>query len=825
MALKRKTDLLDLDLLMLVEDSVWFTEFINSTNYGDVNKNNWRKDEFKLRPYQREIMTDKTNNVVISGGRAIGKCQPRSSKIFTTDGWKPIGELRKLPYFTTYAITPDKQYVQRRATITQDVKTFAYEVTTESGEIFLGNANHPVLTPQGYRLISDLELGDYVAKVVKLPTDHCVRTTYQWHELRLMAYFFFNKSIEPRFNSIREEIDYAAKQIFCSVREYNNGIYLWNLLGNFAKHPLKALFPTKKRLSWLFFETLESIKVFIEAFFAQHGYLSRRDVYVDSSQLLARDLQQLFQYFGIETKIDKRRLIIVDVDLFWQVFKPVGVEVTNIVRRTPFERINENMRWDAIKSIRVKKKTEMFAVHVYKDETYIGDNVVMHNSIVLENLLIWEVVNSDIAFRQTHESLLITQNQSQLTPVLDKFIQRFLQSPLLKGYVNKINRSLGTLDFGAGSITHRLYARIGGSNEQSNVIGIHVNKVRMDEAQMIMLPTYHQLTPAINQWEPDHQQLCTGVHNGLRNGVLYFLDRRSNFKKYRIPSPNNPYFSHDDYLNMIKQCGGEDTDLFLQLVLAQPGSAAFSVINRDRMLILPAEFHSYSYSNTDVNKGLSYKDVLQLPKLPDVKMIAGIDTGFADPTIIQIFGLEKNSWRVLSRYTLKRIDFPVQEEIIDWICSHYAINTIGLDVGAGGGGSTIFQSLSTRDQYKRKKYSERIIPINFGDLIAVADVNGDVINAPIKTQAGIDLTIAVEQQTIAFSEFDTEGINELERLAKQRSPNGYDRYFIINTRGTSKADDDHIFASYVCFLTALRKESIIVPQTTIGRALITTTRY
>lgn len=135
---------------------------------------------------------------------------------------------------------------------------------------------------------------------------------------------------------------------------------------------------------------------------------------------------------------------------------------------------------------------------------------------------------------------------------------------------------------------------------------------------------------------------------------------------------------------MIKQCGGEESDLFLQLVLAQPGSAAFSVINKDRMRLVPDEFYSYKFTNIDTAKNRDYKDVLLLPRLPEVKLIAGIDTGFADPTIIQLFGLEKNSWRALVRYTLRRIDFPVQEEIIDWICTHYNINTIGIDVGAGG---------------------------------------------------------------------------------------------------------------------------------------------
>lgn len=510
MALKQKVDQSDLELLMVLEDPVWFTEFINNTNYGDPNKNNWRKGEpFKLRPYQRELITDKSKNIVVSGGRAIGKCQPASAKVFTIDGWKTLGQLKNTAYFTTYAITPDNQFIQRRSIITRDVPAVVYNISTLSGESFSGNRNHPILTPHGYRLIRDLRVGDRVAKIIKLPTDHCVRDTHQWHELRLMGYFALTDSIQPKFKAIREEIEFCAPKLFCAVSEIPKGIYLRNILGNFAKHPMSFIRPKRSRLSWLFFEKLENIKTFLEAMFSQHAYLSRYKITLPCTKKYAQDLKQLLLYFGIETNYKEGIFHVVDTDTFWQTFSLVGVSIGKITKRVDFDKINENMRWDVITSIEKGKQVPMYAVHVYKDETYIGDGIAMHNSIVLENKLIWEIVNTDIAFNQTHESLLITQNQSQLTPVLDKLIQRFLQSPLLKGFVKKINRSLGTLDF---SLAHRLYARIAGSNEQSNVIGLHVNKLRMDEAQMVMLPTYHQLNPTLNVWEPDYQQLYTGVN-------------------------------------------------------------------------------------------------------------------------------------------------------------------------------------------------------------------------------------------------------------------------------------------------------------------------
>lgn len=190
-----------------------------------------------------------------------------------------------------------------------------------------------------------------------------------------------------------------------------------------------------------------------------------------------------------------------------------------------------------------------------------------------------------------------------------------------------------------------------------------------------------------NIGEQNAQQLYTGVHNGMRNMVLFQLDQKSpSFKKYRIPSPNNPYFTYQDWIDAIKRYSGEDTDLFQQLVLAKPGSASFSVINRDAMILLPVPFYSYRYTSSDKAKGKAYKDVLQLPKLfkNHEGVILGIDTGFVDPTVIQLFVKENNVWRVFARWKLTRIEFPEQEEIIDWIATAYQVGRIGLDVGAGG---------------------------------------------------------------------------------------------------------------------------------------------
>lgn len=216
--------------------------------------------------------------------------------------------------------------------------------------------------------------------------------------------------------------------------------------------------------------------------------------------------------------------------------------------------------------------------------------------------------------------------------------------------------------------------------------GLHVPKIIIDEGQLYMHTAYTQLLPALNQWERNIQLFAAGVPNGLQNSALYITSVKTpRFKWYRVPSPNNPYFSKEDYLDALRRYGGEESNEFQQLVLGKHGQAALSVISRDQMTQLPYEFYTFRYQDADNARGKSFKDILDRPLLKEYDaLVAGIDTGFTDPTIISVLGQKKGIWYYLLRYKLQRILFPMQEEIIDWLDNFYKFDKIAIDAGAGG---------------------------------------------------------------------------------------------------------------------------------------------
>ncbi len=328
--------------------------------------------------------------------------------------------------------------------------------------------------------------------------------------------------------------------------------------------------------------------------------------------------------------------------------------------------------------------------------------------------------------------------------------------------------------------------------------------------QIFPIAAFTQLGPTYNSWEPNSNQLFCGVPNGIREGnVLYMVDQRfPKFKKYRIPAHQNPYYTYQDDRENLLRYGGEDSDDYKHLVLGQHGDPAFSIIPRDKIITEPFEFWSHRYSQTDKHAGKSYKTVLSLHKLPTNKtetLVLAVDTGYADPTVAQVIGKDKNGiWRTFVRYRLTRIPFPEQADIIDWLDSFYNFNVICIDLGAGGGGIGVSQDLQSSRFHKSKKYERRIHGVRFADYLDSGETSGGV---PMKTQAksfaGQELARTITEGNMIFSEIDMEGVSQMERVAYQRRSDGTNQYFVLSDRGTGKSGDDHIFASYVVFILTL----------------------
>ncbi len=844
MALKEKSlDEASLALLEVIEDPIWFSEWMRSTNNGEINKRLHAQKEWVYRWYQKDLLTDKSKHIVLTGGRAIGKCQSGKAKVYTDQGYKKISELLPNKYFNAYCLDENMQLVVRRASVMYDKSAALYSLETESGRVIEATLYHPVLTQQGYKFLRHIKIGTKIGVVTKLP-DMPYQAMFNWHEMRYLGYVFLTPWIgaqiplKCRYKKQEAELKVLADHYNAYIhtnedktielRRYNRYLrhkFNWVLDEIGVRNKEVTFIPDRIKR-----EPNESIRIFLESLFSMWADFTQTSVSITANyNRLADDLQELLLRFGIESKIEKveskYKITLTDYRAyyrFWNIFSIPGVAVGKLELPPISDDFNEHIRYETVtRKWKSKLRTDVYAVYVHNHNNYISDNVYVHNSLILEDKIIFEAVNNDIEFPVTPERLLTTANKAQLILTLGKLINRLTTSPLLKHYLqNKVNKADGTLTFPVRNPPFILHTRIAGDGE-GNMVGMHLPRATIDEAQIFPMRAFTQLMPAINTWEPNTQQLHAGVPSGLRTSVLYYLDQKSDkYKKYRIPAHNNPYYTREDDIDNIKRYGGENTDEYLQLVLGRHGAAAFQVLSRDDIKTEAFDFYSFRFSNADKNKGQTYQSALQRPDTPSSlqAIVAAIDTGFVDPTIVSILGLDaRGIWRTYVRYRLTRIDFPEQEKFIDWLDDVYRFTKIGIDIGPGGNGASILQGLMTRDDYRSKRYKDRVYGYNNTEHIVIGtNEHGEEIKQDAKGVATELLVKNLQTKRIVFSELDIEAIAELEKLAKQKGVSGIDRYFILSDTGKSRGNEDHVYASYVVFSLLTREPMITKRKKKLG---------
>lgn len=122
-------------------------------------------------------------------------------------------------------------------------------------------------------------------------------------------------------------------------------------------------------------------------------------------------------------------------------------------------------------------------------------------------------------------------------------------------------------------------------------------------------------------------------------------------------------------------------------------------------------------------------------------------------------------------------------------------------------GAGIMHNLIYRDEYASKKYNNRMVGIQMKQHVATGyDENENEINQESKAVAAEELVKRIQAGLIRISEVDFETLSQLERVAKQKRSDGKDTYFIMSEKGTAKSNDDHIFASFICFAFIVRDE-------------------
>ena len=265
-----------------------------------------------------------------------------------------------------------------------------------------------------------------------------------------------------------------------------------------------------------------------------------------------------------------------------------------------------------------------------------------------------------------------------------------------------------------------------------------------------------------------------GCCDGRLDTPYYELDRKSKKfknKRFHISRLMEPYFNQDDKLNLIQTFGSENSNDYLQQVLAQHGEPSWSVwpeqairacIDKEEVKagtgILKNHIDFITISAKDYALAGTPQVFLQHLRIPKgtSDVILAIDAGYSEPTCILPFMHINHRWHL---YTIiELIDRMIpddQTEVIDYIADFFNAQMIPIDCSSADG-RAVASSLQNpkREEYVNKNYKDRVIWVEFQKYFEVGKKFNEKKQEeePIKEKVK-DKTTTVLRQMFANQDF------------------------------------------------------------------------
>jgi hypothetical protein len=314
------------------------------------------------------------------------------------------------------------------------------------------------------------------------------------------------------------------------------------------------------------------------------------------------------------------------------------------------------------------------------------------------------------------------------------------------------------------------------------------------------------MQPDLNTFTNGHREIVTGVPTGLREkNVLFNVDQvADNYSKHRVSAYDNPRVTDKDIENYKEQYGGEDSEDFIHYVLGQHGQPVFALFDRNLFKIedypvLRLEIDGLKTDNT--SELFTQIETFPVVTEKNYGVFMGIDLGYTEPTAISIYYIDgSEKIRFHGRIKLTKVQYPMQEKIIDILTRKFDPFIIGMDEGQSG--KSVRQHLIEEPQYKNKLYKDIIMPIDFSSWTSMGiDSNGDEVKMKTKPFTVSLLQQFTNNHRIVFSSTDPDMIIELERMTYSKNPNGDISYKTLTERG-GKRGEDHFTSALLCGIAA-----------------------
>ncbi len=231
------------------------------------------------------------------------------------------------------------------------------------------------------------------------------------------------------------------------------------------------------------------------------------------------------------------------------------------------------------------------------------------------------------------------------------------------------------------------------------------------------------------------------------------------------------------------------------------GKPVFALFDRNQM-----EISNYPVYKMVLDGSVYYDNLVEyveklkiFPGLPDkgTECLFGIDLGYTEPTAINILYVDKQDrLKFHGRIRLNKVNYFIQEKIIDFLDSKFKPFIIGIDEGSAG--KAVIPRLQEHEEFIHKDYKKRLLPINFSSQIVLGmDSDGKEIKSKTKPFSVSVLQDYSNNHRIVYSSTDLELVTELERMTYSKTTSGEIMYKTLTERG-GKSGEDHFTAALLC---------------------------
>lgn len=493
--------------------------------------------------------------------------------------------------------------------------------------------------------------------------------------------------------------------------------------------------------------------------FGIHSYIIAKDIYQDNKHFkawrlfIAQDVNKFMDIIGIKTKDSKkiRNKLYSTSDLIPKNFiskiyqdLPYKKELNlrklkqynpsrnkcelleNKVANIEFSKIvQSNIYWDRIREVVDFSQLPTVAVSVPKNNTYISNNIISHNTLCVEKIDLCLAV-----FLLGAERIGFTSMDAMhIRGVLEDVIRGFEQHPILKQLDAKVNRSpTYRITFKKGTVIEGINMNLAGKKPGEQFFQKHLTRLYIEEASFEDDTVYKKRIDSVS--ENGCIVRAAGMTNFTKHSPVgrIFYDLKNQPRIVNLPQKVSPKWGKKENLKALKEHGGEQSISYRVFVNGEVVEEGVSVIDMERVRRHYKENKEIQHLEVTKDNFHNFEEILIVHKYKNASSVyITADIGESAPTEIAV--LFEVPTQELSKYhyayniTLYNLTDKQQFKVFKYLAEQLNANFVGIDT-TDGTGRAIYRSL------------EEVIPknnlvwVHFAEKLPVGfekDKNGEVV--------------------------------------------------------------------------------------------------